>query len=339
MRRLFRLAALSALMILPLGLSAANARVNLLCSPDLAWCEQLPAAFKAATGIDLDFVRLSSSEALARLRAEAANPTFDVWFGGTGDPHLVAHNDGITEFYKPSEWDQLLPSLTKAVGETYIPLYTGAIGFVVNQSVLDEKGLPTPQCWEDLTDPRYKGLLAMPNPNTSGTAYTIIATLVQIFGEDQAFDMLKAIHQNIAQYTRSGGAVGLLAGRGDVAVAIQFLHDGVKYAKEGFPVTNLAPCEGTGFEIGGLSLVANAPHRDDAIAFIEWALTPDAQKIAAERGDSYQVPSNSNTPVPPESPDLSKINLIDYDFELYGSPEVRDRLVGKWTNEVFPLPR
>ncbi len=339
MTRRIKLAALSLLLALPLGLGTAFARVNLLCSPDLAWCEQLPAAFKDATGIDLDFVRLSSSEGLARLRAEAANPTFDVWFGGTGDPHLVAHNDGITEFYKPTVWDELLPSLTKAVGETYIPLYTGAIGFVVNQGVLDEMGLPTPQCWADLSDPRYKGLLAMPNPNTSGTAYTIIATLVQIFGEDQAFEMLKGIHQNIAQYTRSGGAVGLLAGRGDVAVAIQFLHDGVKYAKEGFPVTNLAPCEGTGFEIGGLSLVANAPHRDDAITFIEWALTPEAQKIAAERGDSYQVPSNSNTPVPPESPDLSKINLIDYDFETYGSPEVRDRLVGKWTNEVFPLPR
>jgi iron(III) transport system substrate-binding protein len=340
MRRHLRLAALSALLLLPLGLiSTAAARVNLLCSPDLAWCEQLPAAFKAATGIDLDFVRLSSSEALARLRAEAANPTFDVWFGGTGDPHLVAHNEGITEFYKPTVWDELLPTLTKSVGETYIPLYTGAIGFVVNQGVLDEKGLPAPKCWSDLVDPRYKGLLAMPNPNTSGTAYTIIATLVQLFGEDQAFTMLKQIHQNIAQYTRSGGAVGLLAGRGDVAVAIQFLHDGVNFAKQGFPVTNVAPCEGTGFEIGGLDLVANAPHRDDAIKFIEWALTPDAQKIAAERGHSYQVQSNSNTPVPPESPDLNAIKLINYDFETYGSPDVRDHLVGKWTNEVFPLPR
>lgn len=333
-------ATLVTLLVGLIGLGTASAqRVNLLCSPDLAWCEQLPDAFKAATGIELEFVRLGSAEALARLRAEAANPSFDVWFGGTGDPHLVAFHDGVTEFYKPSEWDDLLPSLTRAVGETYIPLYTGALGFVVNESVLAEKGLPVPKCWADLTDPRYKGLLAMPNPNTSGTAYTMIATLMQIFGDEPAFDMLKAIHQNVAQYTRSGGAVGLLAGRGDVAVAIQFLHDGVKFAKQGFPVTMYSPCEGTGFEIGGLSLVKNAPHRADAIKFIEWALTPEAQEIAAERGDSYQVQSNSKTPVPPESPDLASLNLIDYDFDKYGDPAVRDPIVDRWTREVFSIPR
>ena len=333
-----RLIGLLVSFVLCMGMASAQ-QVNVLCSPDLAWCENLGGAFEDATGIGLEFVRLSSSESLARLRAESANPTFDVWFGGTGDPHLVAFNEGVTEFYKPSNWDELIPGLTSAVGETYIPLYTGAIGFVVNEAVLAEAGAPVPNCWEDLLDPAYKGLLAMPNPNTSGTSYTIIATLIQIFGEDRAWEMLADIHQNVAQYTRSGGAVGLLAGRGDVGVAIQFLHDGVKYVKQGFPVTNIAPCEGTGFEIGGLSLVANAPNRDEAIAFIEWALTPEAQAIAASAGESFQVQSNANTPVDPASPDLSSIQLIDYDFATYGSPEIRDAIVGKWTNEVFPVPK
>lgn len=319
--------------------SAHAQRVNVLCSPDLAWCEAIGPAFKEATGIDLEYVRLSSSEALARLRAEASNPVFDVWFGGTGDPHLVAFNEGLTEFYKPSVWDELLPSLTGAVGETYIPLYTGAIGFVVNEGVLQEEGIEVPRCWSDLTDPAFKNLIAMPDPNSSGTAYTIIATLVQIMGEEEAFEYLADLHQNIQQYTRSGSAPGQLAGRGDVAMAIQFLHDGVKFAQQGFPLTNIAPCEGTGFEIGGLSLIADAPNRDAAIEFIEWALTPEAQSIAAESGESYQVQSNRNTPVHPASPDLDSLNLIDYDFEMYGDPEVRDRIVGRWTNEVFPVPR
>ncbi len=333
-----RFGILALIVLLSLGAASAQ-QVNLLCSPSLAWCEALGPAFSDATGYDLEFVRLSSSESLARLRAEASNPTFDVWFGGTGDPHLVAFNEGLTEFYKPSTWDELLSTLTNAVGETYIPLYTGAIGYVVNPSVVEEEGLEVPTSWQDLRNPAFKGLLAMPNPNTSGTAYTIIATLIQIYGEEEAFDILADIHQNIAQYTRSGGAVGLLAGRGDVAVAIQFLHDGVAYAKQGFPVTNVAPSEGTGFEIGGLSLVANGPNREAAIAFIEWALTPEAQAIAAEQGESFQVPSNGNTPVPPEAPDMDSINLIDYDFETYGDPDVRDRIVGRWTNEVFPVPR
>ena len=313
--------------------------VNVLCSPNLAWCEAIGPAFEDATGLTLDFVRLSSSESLARLRAEAANPVFDVWFGGTGDPHLVAHAEGLTEFWKPPQWEEIIPSLRNSVGETYIPLYAGAIGFIVNEGVLAQEGLDVPRSWQDLRDPQYKGLLAMPNPNTSGTAYTIIATLIQIFGEEEAWEMLADIHQNVAQYTRSGGAVGLLAGRGDVAVAIQFLHDGVAYIQQGFPVTNYVPTEGTGYEIGGLSLVANAPHPENAKRFIEWALTPEAQQVAAARGESYQIPSNSNTPVPPASPDLSEINLIDYDFQQFGDPEVRDAIVARWTNEIFPVPR
>ncbi len=318
---------------------AASAQVSLLCSPSNDWCEQLGPHFKEATGIDLNYIRMSTSEGLARLRAEEDNPTFDVWFGGTGDPHLVAFNEGITTFYKPTVWDDLLDDLKKSVGETYIPLYSGPLAFVINEGVLAEEGLEAPKCWEDLRDPKYKGLIAMPNPNTSGTAYTIIATLIQIFGEEEAFDILRDMHHNIAQYTKSGGAVGLLAGRGDIAVAVQFLGDGVRYKVQGFPVTNVVPCEGTGFEIGGISLVTNAPHKEDAIAFIEWALTPKAQLIAAEKAMSYQLQSNRNTPAPKEMPDPSTINLIDYDFEKYGSPDIRNAIVDRWTNEIFPIPR
>jgi iron(III) transport system substrate-binding protein len=321
-----------------LVLSHAQAqRVNLLCSPDLAWCEALGPAFKAATGIDLEFQRLSSNVGLARLRAEAANPIFDAWFGGTGDPHLIAFREGLTEFYEPSSWGEIIQNLKDQVGGTYIPLYAGALGFVVNEGVLAGKAMPAG--WRDLTDPMYKGLIAMPDPNSSGTAYTIIATLVQIFGEEEAFEILAGLHQNIAQYTSSGSAPGQLAGRGEVAIAVQFMHDGVKFAAQGFPLTVYAPVEGTGYEIGGLSLIANAPNRDAAIAFIEWALTPEAQMIAAAQGDSYQVQSNRNTPAAELAPDLSTINLIDYDFDTFGTPAVKERLVGRWTNEIFPVPR
>ncbi|WP_243031475.1 ABC transporter substrate-binding protein [Thermus altitudinis] len=322
-----------------LGLAPVGAQqkpVNMLCSPDLAWCEALVPAFKQATGLDLRFVRLSSGEALARLRAEAQRPQFDVWFGGTGDPHMIAFREGLTEFYKPRSWNQLRPELRAAVGETYIPLYMGAIGFVVNHQVLERRGLPEPKRWTDLADDRYRRLLAMPDPNTSGTGYTILATLVQLYGEDRAFQLLSRIHRNVAQYTRSGAAPGQLAGRGDVAIAVQFAHDGVKFALEGYPLKVLFPLEGTGYEIGGLSLVKGAPNREGAIRFIEWALTPEVQALAAKVG-SFQIPSHTKTPVPPQAP--RPANLIRYDFNTFGTPEVRERLLNRFNKEILPLPR
>ena len=106
----------------------------------------------------------------------------------------------------------------------------------------------------------------------------------------------------------------------------------IDVAEHNKPVAVVSPCEGTGYEIGSLSLIAGAKHMDEAKKFYDWALTSDAQKIAATTG-SFQIPSNPATPVPPEAPDLSKIKLIEYDFAKYGSSETRKRLLGKWTDE------
>ncbi len=339
MRRVLALVVGMVLATLGAASAAPAGKVTVLCSPNPAWCDAVKAEFPKATGIGVDFVRLSSGEALARLRAERQNPSFDVWFGGTGDPHIVANQDGLTEFYQPKAWADLRQELREAVGGKYIPLYAGILGWAVNDRLLKEKGLPAPRTWRDLADPRYRGLIAYPNPNTSGTAYTMIATIVQIYGETEAFDLLKRIHRNVTEYTRSGAAPGQLAGRGEVAIGITFIHDAVDQVLKGFPISYGAPSDGTGYEIGGLSLVKATPNRASAIAFIDWALTPAGQQLAAAQGQSYQIPSNSKTPIPRIAPRFQDFKVIQYDFLKYGSDAVRDGLVKKWTTEVFPLPK
>jgi iron(III) transport system substrate-binding protein len=253
---------MSVTVILVLGLfslwatpALAQGRLNILCSPDPAWCEAVKQSFGKATGIQTEFVRLSSGAALARLRAEKDAPTFDVWFAGSGDSHWVAQADGLTEFFRPKAWGELRPQLTKAVDGHYIPLYTGLHGLGVNEKLLKEKNLPVPETWKDLGDPKYKGLIAMPNPNTSGTGYVLMTTIVQIYGDDPGFELLKAIHKNVAQYTRSGDDPSLLAGRGEVAIGVSFANDVVERGRKGFPIRFVSPKDGIGYEIGALSLV------------------------------------------------------------------------------------
>lgn len=319
--------------------AAPAGKVTVLCSPNLAWCDAIKAEFPKASGITLEYVRLSSGEALARLRAERQNPSFDVWFGGTGDPHIVASEEGLTEFYQPRAWGELRAELRDAVRGKYIPLYAGILGWALNGQLLREKNAPVPTSWKDLADSRYRGLIAYPNPSTSGTGYTMVATLVQMYGEQAAFDLLKAVHKNVAQYTRSGAAPGQLTGRGEVAIGVTFIHDAVDQLLNGFPITYNAPRDGTGFEIGGLSLVKATPNRANAIAFIEWALTPAAQRLAGEAGQSYQIPSNARTPVPRVAPRFENFKVIPYDFLKFGSASVRDGLVRRWTREVETLPK
>jgi iron(III) transport system substrate-binding protein len=324
--------------LLGIAHAAPGGRVVVLCSPNVEWCDILKAQFPRATGIQLDYVRLSSGEALARFRAEKANPVFDVWFGGTGDPHFVAAEEGLTEFYRPKVWGDIRAELKDAVKGKYIPLYAGILGWAVNQRLLREKNVPEPKSWEEIADPRLRGLVAYPNPNTSGTGYTMVATIVQLYGEQRAFDLMKRIHRNIVEYSRSGVTPGVLTGRGEVAIGVTFLHDAVLQILSGFPIAYGSPRDGTGYEIGGLSLVKGAPNRANALAFIDWALTPEAQVLAAE-AKSYQIPSNAKTEVPRVAPRFQDFKVINYDFVKYGSAAVRDGLVKKWTAEVFPLPK
>ena len=87
-----------------------------------------------------------------------------------------------------------------------------------------------------------------------------------------------------------------------------------------------------------MSIIKGARNLESAKKWYDWALTADAQELAA-KAQAYQVPSNKDAVAPPEAPDLSQIELIDYDFKKYGSSAERTRLLKKWDEEVYALPR
>lgn len=316
------------------GGALAAGSVVVYCGVNEEWCRAAAAAFEQTSGIHVDMTRQSAGEIYARLRAEKDNPRGDIWYGGTGDPHLQAANDGLTEPYRSPALDQLQDwaqnQATRSEHRT-VGLYVGVLGFGYNATTLKDR--PAPACWADLLKPEFKGEVQMADPNSSGTAWTMLATIVQLMGEEPAFDYLVKLNRNIDHYTSAGAAPAQSVGRGEVTVGITFLHDLVDAAKKAPAVRVVSPCEGTGFEIGSMSLIKGARHPAEAKAFYDWALTPEAQAIAAKNG-SYQVPSNKATPTPPEAPDTSKIKLIDYDFAKYGSSAERKRLLGRWTKDV-----
>ncbi|MFS8087162.1 MAG: extracellular solute-binding protein, partial [Acidobacteriota bacterium] len=162
---------------------------------------------------------------------------------------------------------------------------------------------------------------------------TAIATLVQLMGEDKAFESLKKLHANINAYPRSGTGPIKAVARGETSVSISFIHDAPGEALAGLPAKALAPCEGTGYEIGSMSIVKGARNLDNARKFYDWALTADAQKIAAQT-KQFQLPSNRNAPQPSESPRFADMKLIDYDQAKYGSVAERKRLIARWDKEV-----
>ncbi len=335
-------ALLAFLVVAGINTSALAAdKLVLYCSPQIEWCNLMVKEFEKATGINVKMTRKSSGETFAQIKAESKRPRGDVWWGGTGDPHLQAAEEGLTQEYTSPHFDQLrewAKIQAKNSGMRTVGIYSGALGFGYNTELLAKKGLPVPSCWKDLIKPVYKGEVQIANPNSSGTSYTTLATIVQLFGEEEGFKFLKAMHKNVNQYTKSGSAPIKAAGRGETTIGIVFMHDAVAQTVNKMPIVTVAPCEGTGYEVGSMSIIKNGPNLESAKKFYDFALQADIQTMAAQ-AKAYQVPSNMNAKAPPEAPDLKTVKLINYDFKKYGSSETRKYLLKKWDNEVGSLPR
>jgi iron(III) transport system substrate-binding protein len=323
---------------------AAHAQntVNALCSTDASWCDLAARDFQTATGIRVLQTHKPTGEALAQLRAEAANPKTDIWWGGTGDPFYQAAEVGLLDQYRPAYLQDLHTWSVRqyAMSQNYVGgFYTSAIGFGWNTELLKKKNLPAPKCWKDLLDPRYKGEIGISHPASSGTAYTILAGLVQLMGEEPAFDFMKKLHRNVASYTRSGQAQARDVAKGDVAVGVSFIFgfDNERITNK-FPVESAAPCEGTSYEIGGIALVKGARNKDAARRYYDWLMGPAGQQVGA-RANSLQVPANKTFKPDPRIPAIDNVRLVRYDFEKYGKAAERRRLVDRWIKEVESQPR
>jgi len=319
----------------------AAEKLTYYCSAQEDWCQLMATGFEEATGIKVNMTRKSSGETLAQIKAEADNPKGDVWWGGTGDPHLQGAEEGLLAAYESpmrGELHDWAITQSESANNQTIGIYSGALGYGYNEELLKANNLPEPGCWKDLLKPEYKGHVQMANPNSSGTAYTTLATIVQLFGEDEGFEFMKGLHANINQYTKSGSAPIKAAARGENTIGIVFMHDAVKQAVSGFPIKVVAPCEGTGFEIGSMSLIKDSRNPENAQKFYDWALQADVQTRALEV-NAFQVMSNTSAESSPQGPDLASIKLIDYDFKKYGSSAERKRLLKKWDDEVSTLPR
>jgi iron(III) transport system substrate-binding protein len=249
----------------------AQGQLNLYCSVQVEWCQAIATNFQRDTGITVNMTQKGSGESLAQLRAEAQNPRGDVWFGGTGDPHLIVAEEGLSAEYKSPAHGELQPWAIRqydAAKGRSVGVYSGAVGFGYNTELLAKKNIPAPACWADIVKPAYKGEIQVANPNSSGTAYVIIATLVQLMGEEKAFTYMKELHPNINAYARSGTGPIKAVARGETAVSLSFVHDAVTENNAGFPVKYNTPCEGTGYEIGSMSIIKGARNIANARKFM-----------------------------------------------------------------------
>lgn len=315
---------------------AAEGKLTVYCSVQNEVCEKMAQTFGKKYNVETQFIRNGTGATLAKLKAEKDNPQADIWYGGTIEPHFQAGDLGLLEPYRSPAQKEILPqfnTLMKEKGDLTSVAYMMVLGFGVNTEKLKQLGIAVPKTWADLLNPALKGQIQLPDPRTSGTTYTVIATLIQLWGEEKAFEYLKQLDASISQYVKSGLVTSNLS-RGESAVSIGFVHSYETEKEKGAPVESILPEDGIGYALGAASIIKGARNLDNAKLFMDWALSKEAQEIPWREYNLYQIPTNINAEISPKSVNVKGLKLVELDYNRFGSSEEGKRLVDRWVSEI-----
>lgn len=303
-----------------------------------AWPESLSQpifkAYTAQTGVQINFIRLSTGELVARATAEKNNPRADVIWGAPGDGFAAAKAAGIIEPHKPANWGKIAPELKDPEGY-FTAISKNTLVFMSNAKLLKEKGLKAPTSWNDLLDPAYRGQIQTADARTSGTALTRILSIYYAFGKDEekTLDYQKKLHANVQVYTKSGGGCTIPAAMGQAMVCIAHMPDAMEAKKKGYDMVVTFPREGVAAVIEAVALVKGAKNREAATRFIDWTFTKDMQDLL-DKNEVFMLPTLPEGSVNPAVQALMKeAKLLPVDLDWVGKN--RKRLVDRWVNEVI----
>ena len=248
----------------------------------IVWCAASPSegetlieAFEENhPDIDVKMIRAGSGEILTRLQAEQPRPSGDVILG-IAQESFEGYYD-LFEGYKAENHDAIPADLRDDAEK---PKYYGYSlplqAFMVNTDRLSEDEYPT--SWEDLADEKYKGEVIMANPAMSGSAYSQVFQMYEIYG----MEFLEKLVPNVV-FVSSSTMVPEAVSRGEYSIGVTGEYNIADHIAKGSPVTAVYPEEGTGIRFDGSGIVKNGPNPESARAFMDFLTTKEAYEIILE---------------------------------------------------------
>lgn len=246
--------------------------------------EELTKFLSDNTGVTVKTLGLSGGELWARVQAEKPNLGADVLFGFGSGPAILGKREGLWHPYPEAPaWRDIHPRYKDKDGAWFD---AGTFSFVLvgNKDLLAKKGLKMPESWFDLLDGKWKGEIVMPSPVSSGTAFMINATFLQLLGWDKGWQFLEKLHANVAQYTKSGNAPLEHVGRGEYLLGITSDEKVPQRLKQGFPIHWSVPREGIGFEGNLIAIAKGTRNLAGAKKVVNFAGTEKFQGWFAQYG-------------------------------------------------------
>ncbi|RJF98062.1 putative 2-aminoethylphosphonate ABC transporter substrate-binding protein [Noviherbaspirillum saxi] len=284
---------------------------------------------KAHPNIEIRWVRDSTGVITAKLMSEKANPQADVVLGVAASSLALLSQENMLLPYEPAGFKELNQMFSD---QKRPPHWVGmdVWGAVVCFNTVEAKklNLPKPESWKDLTKPVYRGKITMPHPASSGTGYLDVTAWLQMWGEQQAWQYMDALHENVAQYVHSGSKPCKQAGSGEFPIGISFEFRAHQVLRSGAPIELIFPKEGLGWDIEGSGIIKQTKHVDAAKKLVDWMASKEANQISANWWAIVAYPGVAKKMEGiPENYEALLVKPNDFDW----AAKNRDRILTEWS--------
>lgn len=273
-RRLF-LAGATALACLPmLGSTALAAGTVVVYS---AISTKLTQAFvdafqKENPDITVQVIAGGSGELLTRVKAERNNPLGDVLLGPDAD--TFDSDLSLFDSYASPE-SGAFDAAALQPDHKYTGFSTNFQVFIVNTKMMPLSDAP--KTWKDLANPEFKGKILMANPAQSGSAFSQLHQIVDLYG----WDVMDPIIDNTTFVSSSKLAFQNVA-KGEMGIGLTSEFNVLQSKKDGNPVEAVYPEDGTALVVDAVGVIAGAPNADSARKFVDFVTSKPAHEMLVE---------------------------------------------------------
>jgi iron(III) transport system substrate-binding protein len=311
----------------PIDMAAAKREgvVNWYTSTPIEAAQKIASEFQQQTGIRVELFRSGGSAVMSRFMQELKAGTHQADVITTSDPAAAATlaKSGTFVAFKPKNFDKV-PAEVKDKDGYWIAQRLNLLAIAVDGDKI--KAGDRPKTWSDLTNPKYKGLLVMPDPSFTSLQLVAVGTLSKKLG----WGFYDKLRQNGIMIVQGHEQVEDMVKRGERPIAAEELDS---YAaddrKKGVPVVTIYPTEGVFAIASPTAIVKDGPDPDAAKAFAQFMLSDDVQRSFPQEGI---YAARVDVPPPPGSPKLGDMKLLPIDFTQLAQreAEIKDHF-----NEIF----
>lgn len=262
-----------------------------------------------------------TGEMMSRIEAEISNPLGDLAWGGSTELYAAAAEGAFASVELPNDAAVIAQDPNHKWHATDVLFQAMA----VNTDRVTEADYPT--TLTDFQDPKWKGLgkIAFANPRSSGTTYSVLASMVTAHG----WEFLDTFLPNAAVVD---GSSAMFDGIRTGEYAAGWINEdlGNAWMQEGAPLKLIYPTDGVSNQIGAAAIIEGAKNAEPAKVFVDFLMSPEAQTAIVELVGRRSA--RNDVPAPEGLVPAADLNLVEPDPAVFAKD--KEGVLTKWDEKL-----